>query len=225
MKTFTFDPALFRRSLRVLAALASDPKGQAAGYVDEAIHVHTTKIGTHPGLRLVAADGHRACAITLGSVAPPVNDGTPASSDPIDARTILVPADPETPLLKDHFFAVTQGTETAHGLHFIGVPGQPTKTVGPPHRETYPIDVVNEHLRALEVPERPNKRAMTLNADYVKDGLTIVSALFGVVNAVPKMEFVWPLDVERTFGIIATHTNERGLVFDVRYVVMPYRHI
>jgi hypothetical protein len=222
VKTFTFDPALFRRSLRVLAALASDPKGQAAGYVDEAIHVHTTKIGTHPGLRLVAADGHRACAITLGSVAPPVNDGTPASADPIDPRTILVPADPETPLLKEHFYAVTL---QERGLHFHAVPQSGTVAYGPAHRDAYPIDVVNEHLRTLEVPERPNKRAMTLNADYVKDGLTIVSALFGVVNAVPKMEFVWPLDVEQAFGIIATHTNERGLVFDVRYIVMPYRHI
>ena len=216
MSTFAFNPALFRRAIRILAALASDPKGQAAGYVDEAIHVHTAPLTPSKlGLRLVAADGHRACAITLA----PVGDARPGAIPP---RTIVIPADPAADLLRASFQSV-ELLETPggfSGLTFHGAPGETPLRYGPHHKESYPIDVVNEHLRGLDVQERPNKRVLTFNADYLKDGLTIVSSLFATVNAVPKMDFVWPLDAERAFGLTAEHPE-----FNVKYVVMPYHHI
>lgn len=207
------NPDLLRTTMRILAAIASDPKGAARDVVNETLYMHSvTSHGKLEGLRFVASDGHRACAITLGPV---------SESRPIAPATFRVPADPQHALLRDRFIGVTPNAFTA--IDHASDPLTKVVKLLVHQPVPFPIDVVQEHFDSLNDASKPSIRRATLNAEYVSDGLSIVRALWKSTQLAPQFEFIWPINVERAFGITSRCTNETGLLFAVEYVVMPYK--
>lgn len=200
-------PALLRRALRALAALASEAHGEATKQIHETIHAEI-RAGL---LTLTASDGHRACAVSL-----------PGRGALEGAWSLTFPADPAHPVLQGQpfFTELRLAPQPVFARIFLTDDGAPQLDYSIPmlNELAYPIERVRQHQAEAERAAGRAARGILVNPAYLADGLVIVNSLWSVLERTPPEVTLVSPDTASTAVALKSKTQD----FSVFYCVMPY---